>query len=76
VELRYLTTNSVTAADFLPISASPARVTITSTQVTLLTDWLDLVPEARAPVYLAVIADDGDGAANPNYGYVAAHFRR
>lgn len=76
VELRYLTTDSTTAADYLQIASAPARVTITSTQVTLLTDWLDLVPEARGPVYLAAITVDGDGAADPNYGYVAAHFRR
>jgi len=76
VELRYFTTASLTATDYLAIGASPVRLTIISTQVTLLTDWIDLAPEARAPVYMVPITEGGDGAADPNYGYVAAHFRR
>lgn len=76
VELRYFTAGSATVGDYLQSGSEPVRLTITSTQVTLLTEWIDLVPEARSKVYLAVVADDGDGSASPNYGYVGARFRR
>lgn len=67
-------------------SSNPANYTIigTSVQVSLNvanthleTDWIDIAAAARVDdVWLAITGDGGDGVIDPQFGVIAAEFRR
>jgi len=76
LRLRYLTSFSVTATDYLDMTTvgSP-QVAINTTNTMLDSGWQTLIPAARADVFLAVVGSGGNGVTDPVLGEVVADFK-
>lgn len=73
--LRYRTTISTTAANWLDIGTSEVSVAINVMNTFLETAWINLVAEAQADVFVSVMGEGGDGVLDPVFGSVVAQFR-
>ncbi len=75
MELYYKTTYSGTVTDYAAIASPSASVSLTNGSVYLDSGWQPLVAGAKAEVFVALITQGGDGAADPNFGNIVAEFR-
>jgi len=75
LRLRYRSTFSGTAADYLAISTDDVNVSLAVANTAVQSTWTDLVPGAQGDVYLSFLQEGGDGVADPVVGYLAAYFR-
>jgi len=75
VRLRYLSTFSGTAANYLALSTDDVAVSITAAGAAIESPWTDLVAGAKTDVYLAFLQEGGDAALSPVVGEIAAYFR-
>lgn len=71
---RYRTTFSTTVGDYLLMGATEIQCSLSSTGVAD-SGWIDLVSGAQADVFLTVIQNGGDAAADPALGMVTVRFR-
>jgi len=74
VRLRYHTAFSTTIGDYSDIGTSEVACSLASTGV-ITSSWIDLASGAKADIFLIASEIGGDGAADPVYASVAAHFR-
>ena len=75
-ELQYSASYSNSRSGYVQLGSVAVSVPTDTTNTVELTDWIDIVPEARAPVYLAIIATGGNSTASPTYGAIKATVRR
>jgi hypothetical protein len=73
--IRYITAYSTTAASYLAISSPVCEVSLAGSSVFLDSGYLNLVAGAKADVFIALVAEGGDGVADPNFGNVVVYFR-
>lgn len=73
--LRYFTSQSATASDYLDIGTSEVSVVLTGTNAALITSWIDLAAGAKADVFLNVITSGGDGVVDPIVGGIVLQFK-
>jgi hypothetical protein len=71
---RYRTAFSTTATDYLLMGTSEIECSLSATGV-IDSGWIDLVAGAQADVFLTVIQNGGDGAADPALGMVTIRFK-
>lgn len=73
--LRYKTTSySATATDYSDIGTSEVSTTLTTAGV-IDSGWVDLAAGAKADVFVALLGQDGDGAADPVFRYMTIQFK-
>lgn len=64
--LRYFTSLSATASDWLDIGTSEVSASLTSTGI-IRSAWINITALAKADVYVTIISDGGNGTADPEY---------
>lgn len=69
--LRYYTSLSATASDWIDIGTSEVSVSLTSTGIAR-SSWIDIAALAKADVFVTIISDGGNGTADPEFS--AAYF--
>jgi hypothetical protein len=75
IYLRYSTTYSQTASSYSAIGTSSVELAINQSNQFLETAWINLATGAKADVFIALVGDGGDSAADPVFGMIAAEFR-
>lgn len=76
VELKYCGSFATDVGSLIQLTTtSRCAFNPTTPSAFYLTGWLTLTTSARADVFLGILAQSGDGAADPNYGMVYAEFR-
>lgn len=74
VYAEYHTSFTTTVGTFSDIGSSAVNCSLASTGV-IDSGWIDLVAGAKADVFVTVLQNGGDGAADPAVGGVYLHFR-
>ena len=69
--LRYYTSLSATASDWIDIGTSEVSASLTSTGIAR-SSWIDIAALAKADVFVTIISDGGNGTADPEFS--AAYF--
>lgn len=69
--LRYYTSLSATASDWLDIGTSEVSASLASTGIAR-SSWIDIAALAKADVFVTIISDGGNGTADPEFS--AAYF--
>lgn len=77
MRLRYYTSFSTTASNYLAIGTSEVDVALATGAgpTPLASSWIDLAAGAKADVYVAPLGIDGDGVADPSFYSVTCEFR-
>jgi hypothetical protein len=73
--LKYRTSFSVTAGDYLDIGTSEISVAVNVQNTVLTSSWINLAAGAKADVFVCVIGSGGNGAIDPIFGSVSAQFK-
>ena len=73
--LRYNTSFSTAVGNYLDIGLSEVSVAINTTNTVLVTDWISLVAEAKADIFLSLVGSGGNGVLDPAFGQISAQFR-
>lgn len=74
VYLQFHTSFTTTVATYSDCAATPVSCSLTNTGL-IDSGWMSLVAGAKADVFLTVMQNGGDGAADPAVGPVIAYFR-
>lgn len=74
VIVRYITTFSTTAANFLDIGTSEVNASLSATGV-VTSSWIDLSANAKADVFITILQHGGDGVADPALGPIMVQFK-
>lgn len=75
LKLKYHTVSSVTLGDYNDIGTSTVECSIATSNSMADSGWIALAAGAIGDVFLAITAEGGDGAIDPNLGAILAHFR-
>lgn len=74
LELRYATTYSTTVGNYAQLGTSAVSVGINVQNQYLDTGWIEIAPDAKTDVFIAVVGSGGDGALDPAFGNISAAF--
>lgn len=74
IYLQYHTSFTTTAATYSDIGESAINCSLTNAGL-IDSGWINLVAGAQADIFLTVLQNGGDAAADPALGIVEAHFR-
>lgn len=66
---------STLVANYASIGTSSVQVATNGATVAVESAWVNLTALARADVYVALVGQGGDGALDPNFGFVEVQFR-
>ena len=77
IALRYSTSYTTTAGSYSVAGASSTEISASLAVASTMADsgWIDLEPTAKADVYIAPIAVNGDAAADPVVSAINVQFR-
>ena len=73
--VQYNATFSTTPGDYSPLGASGDVNLSLTTAGGIVTAWTNIATAAKADVFLAVMQDGGDAAADPAFGQIEVQFR-
>lgn len=74
IYLEYSTSFTTTVGSYLDIGSSAVTASLASATF-VDTGWINLVAGAKADVFITVLMNGGDAAADPALGMIAAHFK-
>lgn len=77
IRLRYRSTYSTTASDYLQMGSSAEVQTTCDHTINTIADsgWIDLASGAKAEVYVAFLGVSGNGTADPDFDRINVYFR-
>ena len=72
--VEYYTSFTTTVGTFIAIGASAANASLSAAGL-VDSGWINLVTGAKADIFITVLQNGGDGAADPALGPVTVHFK-